>query len=116
MSEPRMIQRMTVVSSDVGEPLDEISAKPPPITSAATAKTRKARETLRGVLQKKRDWERSGRAPLRCGSFTVPSAGGRQCLPTRTHAQAPTARALEWATPRRERHGSARSRTRWGLG
>ena len=60
-NEPKMIQRTTVVSSDVGDPFVLTSAKPPPMTRAPNATTKKNSATLRGTLQKKRDWDRSGR-------------------------------------------------------
>src|SRR5580658_1488235 len=55
-----MIHRTTAVSSDVGDPLELISANPPPITSAAKASTQKNSDALRAPLQRKRDCEWSG--------------------------------------------------------
>lgn len=60
-NEPKMIQRTTAVSNDVGDPFVLISAKPPPMTRAPNAATKKNSATLRGRLQKKRDWVRSSR-------------------------------------------------------
>lgn len=57
-----MIQRTIAVSSDVGAPLELISEKPPPITSAPTVSAMKKSDTLRGVLHRNRECERSGRA------------------------------------------------------
>jgi hypothetical protein len=60
-TDPRMVHRTIAVSSDVGDPFVLISAKPPPMTSAANAMTKKTSETFRAVLQKNRDWDLSGR-------------------------------------------------------
>ena len=74
--EPTIVQRTTAVSSDVGDPFVLISAKPPPMTRAANATTKKNSATLRGTLQKKRDWERSGRRdPLVAGAGLVGVSG-----------------------------------------
>jgi hypothetical protein len=59
-----MIQRITAVSADVGAPFELISANPPPITSAPKAMMAQTSEPFRALLQKNRDRERSGLAPL----------------------------------------------------
>ena len=59
-----MTQRTASVSSVVGAPLELISAKPPPITSAAKATMPQTSEPLRALLQKNRDRERSGCDPF----------------------------------------------------
>ena len=47
-----MIHRTAAVSRDVGEPFELISAKPPPITSAANATMPQTSEPLRALLQR----------------------------------------------------------------
>lgn len=61
-----MIHRTTAVSREVGEPFELISAKPPPMTSAAKATMAQTSEPLRALLQKNRDRERSGFEPFVC--------------------------------------------------
>ena len=63
-----MTQRTAAVSSDVGDPFELISAKPPPMTSAAKARMPQTSEPLRALLQKKRDRDRSGFEPFDRGS------------------------------------------------
>ena len=58
-----MIQRTTAVSTDVGDPFELISAKPPPMTRAAKAITKQTNEVFRAPLRMNLDCERSGRGP-----------------------------------------------------
>src|SRR6516165_2817950 len=98
-----MIQRTIAVSSGVGAPFELISENPPPITRAATAMMPKTSETLRAVLQKKRECERSGRAgPGGTRPFTV----GRR----------PATLAGRTAAPLGDGPGSVRNRTHWDSG
>jgi hypothetical protein len=59
-----MTQRTTAVSNEVGDPFELISAKPPPMTSATKAMMPQMSDPLRALLQKKRDWDRSGFEPF----------------------------------------------------
>src|SRR3984957_19346240 len=59
-----MTQRTTAVYSEAGDPFELISAKPPPMTSATKATIPQTSDPLRALLQKKRDWDRSGFDPF----------------------------------------------------
>src|ERR1700722_8682444 len=63
-----MTQRTTAVSSDVGDPFELISAKPPPMTSATKAMMPQTSDPLRALLQNKRDCDRSGFDPSAAAS------------------------------------------------
>src|ERR1700733_197481 len=67
-SAARITQRTTAVSSEVGDPLELISAKPAPMTSATKAMMPQTSEPLRAVLQKKRGWDRSAFEPFAAAS------------------------------------------------
>ncbi len=67
-SAARMTQRTTAVSVEVGDPFELISAKPPPMTSATKAMMPQTSDPLRALLQKKRDWDRSGLEPFAAAS------------------------------------------------
>lgn len=85
-----MIQRTTAVSSDVGAPFELISANPPPMTRAAKARMPKISDAFRGVLQKKRDCERSGGPDPLVAGPGLPATSGpshRQRLGIATHRE-----------------------------
>ena len=63
-----MTQRTTAVWSEVGDPFELISAKPPPTTSATKATMPQTSDPFAALLQKNRDCDRSGFEPFAAAS------------------------------------------------
>jgi hypothetical protein len=102
-----MIQRTTAVSTDVGDPFELISAKPPPMTKAAKAITKQTNEVFRAPLRMNLDCERSGRGPWPFpSSYVIVRRGPGSARPSWTNAS----RSRRWGKPHRARPGSAQSR------